>query len=191
MSRRGIFLVWCGWLSLLSVGCFNVRPIEPPSSSASSWVSPTDYQILLINLQTAIAQGEVQNYLRCFNQDSLRFFPAANLINNHENVWQNWSILDEQAYFENVQANLSVSSGNSLVLEETDLQDVSADSLKYVGDYVLRINHADTSLTTLFRGQLQLVVKINPFNEWEIHRWTDIEIYRDSSWSELKLNYIQ
>lgn len=171
--------------------CFNIRPVEPPSSSASSWVSPTDYQILLVNLQTAITQGEVQNYLRCFNQDSLQFSPAANLINNNENVWQNWSIQDEQAYIENVIADLSVSSGNSLSLAETDLQDVTADSLKYVGDYLLRMNHSDTSLTKVFQGQIQLMIKLNRFNEWEIHRWTDIEIFPDSSWSELKLRYIQ
>jgi hypothetical protein len=178
-------------LIVVLTACFQIRPVEPPSSSASRWVSPTDYQILLSNLQTAVSQGNVQNYVRCFNQDSLRFNPAANLINNNENVWQNWAIQDEQVYFENVIADLSVSSGNSLSLTETDLQDVTADSLKYVGDYILRMNHSDTTLTKLFRGQLQLMIKLNAFNEWEIHRWTDIEIFADSSWSELKLRYIQ
>ena len=178
-------------LSCLCLACFQIRPVEPPSSSASDWVSPTDYQILLSNLQTSIAQRNSQNYLRCFNQDSLRFIPAASLITNNENIWQNWSIQDEQTWMENAIADLEVNSGNSLVLKETDLQDVTSDSLKYVGDYLLRVNHSDSSITTLFQGQIQLTVKINAFNEWEIHRWADIEINPDSSWSELKLRYAQ
>lgn len=88
-------------------------------------------------------------------------------------------------------ANLSVSTGNSLVLQETDLQNVTGDSLTYVGEYSLRINHTDSSLTTLFKGQMQLLVKLNAFNEWEIKRWQDVELYPDSSWSQLKLSFVQ
>ena len=179
------------FISLTGQGCFKIRQVEPPSSSSSDWISPTDYQILLSNLQTAISQRNTQNYLRCFNQDSLFFSPAAELLNDNETIWQNWSIQDEQAYLENLIADLASPSGNSLSMTETDIQDVSSDSLKYVGDYSLHINHNDTSLTRLFKGQIQLVIKLNSFNEWEIHRWTDIELYPDSSWSQLKLRYIQ
>ncbi|MDX2246162.1 MAG: hypothetical protein SF052_05275 [Bacteroidia bacterium] len=187
LLKVGFVLSFMGGL----VSCFSIRPVEPPSSTASDWVSPTDYQILLSNLETAINQRNTQNYLRCFNADSLRFVPAASLFNNNESIWQAWSVQDEQTYFDNFVANLSAPSGNSLNLTQTDLQDITSDSLKYVGDYALHINHSDTALTRLFKGQIQLIIKINTFNEWEIARWTDIEIYRDSSWSHLKLKYIQ
>ena len=78
-----------------------------------------------------------------------------------------------------------------MVLRETELQNVNADSLTYVGEYTLRINHRDTSLTTLFKGQIQLLIKLNEFNEWEISRWQDIESVQDSSWSQLKLSFVQ
>ncbi|MEM7368233.1 MAG: hypothetical protein AAF587_06490 [Bacteroidota bacterium] len=181
----------CSLLVLLCVGCFQTRPVEPPGLGNSDWVSPTDYEILLTNLRTSISQRNPQNYLRCFNQDSLRFLPAPSLFNEHESIWQNWSILDEQSYLDNVFANLSVPTGNTLLLEEQDLQDVTSDSLRYVGEYTLRINHVDTTLTTLFKGQLQLLIKSNSFNEWEIHRWEDIELFADSSWSDLKLRFVQ
>jgi hypothetical protein len=171
--------------------CFSVRTVEPPLRATSDWISPTDYEILLSNLSLAVQQANVQNYLRCFNRDSLRFVPVASLVNSNETIWSSWGIQDEQAYLENTLANLSVSSGQSLILNETDLQDVSSDSLRYVGRYTLRINHTDTALTTLFRGQLQLTIKRNDFNEWEVHRWTDIELAPDSSWSLLKLRYAQ
>lgn len=183
--------LFCCLLSLLAASCFTIRPVEPPGVTSSDWVSPTDYEILLNNLQTSIAQRNPQNYLRCFNQDSLQFLPAASLFNEHESIWQNWSILDEQSYLDNVIANLTVPTGNTLILREQDLQDVTGDSLRYVGEYTLRVNHSDTSLTTLFKGQIQLLVKSNSFNEWEIHRWEDIELYQDSSWSHLKLGFVQ
>ncbi|MEZ4827113.1 MAG: hypothetical protein R3C61_12680 [Bacteroidia bacterium] len=190
---KQLFL-WMGIVMILAAGfsaCFKIRPVEPPSSTASDWVSPTDYLILLSNLKTAISQRNTQNYLRCFNADSLYFFPAASLVNDNESIWKGWTVQDEQSYFDNFVADLSSPSGNSLNLVQTDLQDVTSDSLKYVGDYTLHINHKDSNLSRLFKGQIQLVIKINDFNEWEIHRWTDIEIYRDSSWSQLKLSYVQ
>lgn len=193
MRKRGLHLrLLLATLGLsFGLACFNVRSVEPPSSSASDWVSPTDYQILLENLKTAIAQRNSRNYIRCFSEDKLDFTPASSVFNNNESIWINWSIQDEQSYFENTLASLTLLAGNSLSLEETDIQDVSSDSLRYVGDYTLRINHGDTSITQVFLGQVQLIIKINTFNEWEIHRWIDIEAVPDSSWSLLKLRYVQ
>ena len=171
----------CGLLCLAGTSCFTLRPVEPPQQVSSDWVSPTDHEILLTNLRTAISQTNVQNYLRCFNRDSLVFNPVSSLYNTNESIWVNWSFQDEQTYLENALADLSVNSGQSLLLEEQGLQDVTADSLRYVGRYTLRVNHQDTSLTTLFKGQLQLSIKRNAFNEWEIHRWTDIQLAPDSS----------
>ncbi|MDP5170721.1 MAG: hypothetical protein NWR72_10785 [Bacteroidia bacterium] len=191
-SRKLLIRTWSAMALLLMLsGCFQIRPVEPPGSATSDWISPTDYSILLDNLKRAVNQGNAQNYLRCFQVDSFRFFPVARLYNDNETIWANWSALDEQGYLDNVLANLSVANSNNLVLAQTDLQDVTSDSLRYVGDYSLRVNHTDTSLTTLFAGQLQLLIKRNTFNEWEIHRWADIEIEKDSSWSELKLRYVQ
>lgn len=179
-----LLCVALGW------SCFEIRPVEPPSSSSSDWVSPTDYNILLDNLKQAVAEGNPQNYLRCFDQENFVFSPAGILFNNNETVWLNWSLLDEQAYLDNMLAEFGP-SGNSLSILEADLQDVAADSMRYVGEYTLRINHQDTTLTTLFKGQLQFLIRLNAFNEWEIEKWADIETHPDSSWSLLKLRFIQ
>lgn len=177
--------------SFLFTACFRIRQVEPPISNNSDWVSPTDYELLLNNLEKAFVDGNTQNYLRCFNQDSLRFFPATSLLNDNESIWLNWNSLDERTYLDNLMTDLAVNSGNSVILSELDLQNVTSDSLRYVGNYILRINHQTEDLTKLFKGQLQLLIKLNSFNEWEIHRWIDIEISPDSSWSALKLAYIQ
>ncbi|TAE60300.1 MAG: hypothetical protein EAZ89_01645 [Bacteroidetes bacterium] len=190
MQNGGMALLYA-LLCLGCLSCFRIRPVEPPDSSVSEWVSPTDYEILLNNLRTAIAQRNVQNYQRCFDPEFFRFTPAASLYNDNESIWQNWSLQDEQTWIENVFGALTSPSGNSLILEEVDLQDVTSDSLRYVGTYQLRMNHSDTSLTTLFQGQIQLLIRQNSFNEWEIRRWADVETQPDSSWSQLKLRYVQ
>ncbi|MEM9935892.1 MAG: hypothetical protein AAF824_19865 [Bacteroidota bacterium] len=189
-SYKGSLLV-VGISLLFFLGCFETRQVETPSSTASDWISPTDYQILLSNLSTAITQRNTQNYIRCFERDQLRFTPAAALLNANPSIWSNWSIEDEQTYINNLFANLTGVNGGLLTLTEVDLQDVSADSLRYVGNYIYQVRHADTTITNEFRGQLSYVIKRNEFNEWAIHRWEDIETVPDSSWSLLKLTYIQ
>ncbi|MDX2284860.1 MAG: hypothetical protein NW241_11900 [Bacteroidia bacterium] len=188
MNRRllsGLLICW------LSAACFSIRPVEPPNNGLSEWISPSDYEILLQNFRTAISQRNPQNYLRCFAPEVFRFDPAAQVLDNGEAIWRNWSLQDEQTYLDNLFRRLSTQSGNSLLLEERDLRDVTPDSLRYVGLYTLRVNHTDTTLTTLFRGQLELTIRRNSFNEWEIRRWTDTELYADSSWSRLKLRFVQ
>lgn len=177
--------------ALLVSACFRTRDVEPPVQSNSDWISPTDYTILLDNLKRSAGQRNVQNYLRCFNQESFVFQPSTPVFTGNEIIWSDWSWQDEQAWFNNVISNLGLTGGNSLELDEVDIQSFSSDSLRYIGDYDLRMNHTDTSLTVHFRGQLEFLCKVNSFNEWEITRWIDYETRVDSSWSRLKLNYVQ
>ncbi len=180
------------WLSLLLLcACVKTREVEPPSTSSSDWVSPTDYNILLANMQRAINQQNVQNYLRCFRADALRFLPSTQSFTGNELIWNSWSWQDEQSWFSNLKSNLGLSSGNHITLSQVDLQAFSSDSLRYIGEYDLVMNHTDTSLTVRFIGQLEFLCKVNTFNEWEVTRWSDYETHPDSSWSRLKLKYVQ
>ncbi|MBK9451406.1 MAG: hypothetical protein IPN95_18740 [Bacteroidetes bacterium] len=165
--------------------------MEPPSQTSSDWISPTDHNILLANLIRSVDQQNVQNYLRCFKADAFRFNPSTQTYTGNELIWDSWSWQDEQAWFSNLKENLGLNSGNRLTLDQVDLQAFSSDSLRYIGEYDLVMNHTDTSLTVRFVGQLEFLCKVNSFNEWEIARWTDYETKQDSSWSRLKLNYVQ
>ena len=185
-----LWSVVCGLLACSLPSCFQTRDVEPPASGNSEWVSPTDYQILLNNLSLSINQQNVQNYLRVFNQETFRFEPAAALANDNITLWSNWSSLDEQTYLENTFSRLRGQSGNTLILQQTDLQDFG-DSIRYAGNYTLRINHNDTTITDLFKGQLLFTIRRNDFNELEVHRWVDQETVPDSSWSLLKQEFIQ
>jgi hypothetical protein len=185
------------WLLLLGIAlavctsCFNTRDVEPPDQSSSDWVSPTDYTILLKNFERAIGQQNIQNYLRCMKADHLRYVPSTPTYTGNQLIWDSWSWQDEQAWFSNVKEHLGLSSGNGLALHQVDLQSFSSDSVRYIGDYELVMNHTDTALTVRFVGQLEFLCKTNAYNEWEIARWIDYETHPDSSWSRLKLAYVQ
>lgn len=178
-------------ISIVVTSCFRTREVEPPQTSNSDWVSPTAYPILLNNLQKSVNDGNAQNYLRCFRQDSFRFVPSTPVYPQNQLLWDNWSLQDERVWFENVQSALGLAQGNYLKLQETDLQNFSNDSLRYIGDYELRMNHTDTALTVVFKGQVELRMRLNQYNEWAIERWEDFETHPDSSWSRLKLSYVQ
>lgn len=176
---------------LLLSACFQVREVEPPASSSSDWISPTDYTILLSNLQRSVGQQNVQNYLRCFKADNFSYLPSTPTYSGNQLIWDSWSWQDEQTWFSNVIENLGLVNGNSLAMKQVDLQSFSSDSVRYIGEYDLVMNHTDTSMTVRFVGQLEFLCKVNSYNEWEIARWTDFETHQDSSWSRLKLSYVQ
>lgn len=183
---------WLFGLGLLALSsCLKTREVDPPVVGSSDWVSPTDYTILLENFETSIAQRNVQNFLRCFILEGYRFVPSTPTYTGNEILWDNWNIQDEQNWFGNVIADLGLVSGNSISFDEADIQSFSSDSLRYIGDYDMRMNHRDTSLTVRFKGQLEFLMRVNAFNEWEIARWIDYETSLDSSLSRLKLNYVQ
>ncbi len=187
LLKRLLWLI----LAFSLTACLKTRDVEPPVVGSSDWVSPSNYTILLENLRTSVGQKNVQNYLRCFRQDDLDYIPSTPVYTGNEILWDNWTWQDENNWFNNVIQDLGLTSGNQIAFEEVDLQAFSGDSLRYIGNYDLVMNHRDTSLTVRFRGQLEFLMKVNDFNEWEITRWIDFETSPDSSISRLKLNYVQ
>lgn len=184
-------IVWLAAIAATIGACFSIREVEPPGNDQADWISPTDYPVLIRNLETAVAQRNTQNYLRCFAPEGLDFTPAASLFGNNLSIWRNWSIIDEQTWFDNMRINLVSAAGNSLSIREQDVQNLSGDSLRFNGAYTLNINHNISTLSKRFTGQVQFTIRLNTFNEWYISRWTDVEVQPDSSWSLLKLTFVR
>lgn len=179
-------------ISILMSGCFRVRTPEPPDNQGTSWNPPTSPDLLLSNFMMAFQSMNVQNYSRCFSEQSYRFSPTPTWYNGHESIWQNWSINDERTYLNNVKSNLKTGAVVQLFWEEALFQNLSADSVNYTANYRMAVAHKDTTLSDAFHGKITLKMKLNPAgNIWEITEWADLEVYPDSAWSKLKLTYIQ
>lgn len=170
--------------------CFRTRIPEPPDTSGSGFVLASDYQTLLSNFKTAIQAGNTQNYKRCINENMFRFSPAPAQVNGHEAIWQNWSMNDEENYFNTLKGRLNGGMLLSFSNESTQGSVNDNDSLRYVADYTLNVPHNKPNVSTVFKGQIQLLIKLNG-NECKIEKWADVETNKDSSWSALKLNFVQ
>jgi hypothetical protein len=178
------------FFALTLSACFRTRIPEPPDTSGSGFVLASDYQTLLSNFKTAIQAGNTQNYKRCLNETVFHFSPAPAQINGHESIWQNWSMNDEENYFNTLKGRLNGGMLLSFSNESTQGSVNDQDSLRYVADYTLNVPHDKPNVPTTFKGQIQLLIKLNG-NECKIEEWTDVETHQDSSWSALKLNFVQ
>ena len=90
------------WLMLAS-GCnlFEPRDPEPPSQSSDSFIPPTDPDIVIENLQNAIAQKNSVNYVRCIADPSrtarlFEFFPSPDAGSRYASVFATWTVDQEK-----------------------------------------------------------------------------------------------
>lgn len=176
----------------LASGCglFQPRDPEDPSQSSLNYLPPTDPSIVMANLQSAIEQKSVANYVACFADASrgaapFAFTPSADAAAAFGSTLMSWTIREEQAYFQNLisRSSQSAYAAVSLTLKSTT---VTSDSVISAYDYVLVFEHNDTGFPTTARGSLQFTMRQDASNFWMIQRWVDFKTTTDISWSHFK-----
>lgn len=184
--------VYCAFLAVLLQGCFATRTPEPPlqNNASSDWVAPTDYNILLINFKNSIVHLNTQNYLRCIG-DTFQYVPAQVRDNSAYLLFQKWTKNDEKTYFDNLSAKSQNLSANYLQLKNIYQQFIGSDTVKYIADYHLEIQHSDSLSPKTLKGQLNFTLHRNSEGLWRILKWQDTEKAKDSSWTLLKTRFIR
>ena len=181
------------WL-VLGSGCnlFEPRDPEPPSQSSDSFIPPTDPDIVIENLQNAIAQKNSVNYVRCFADPSrtarpFQFFPSPDAGSRYASVFAIWTVDQEKTYFQNLVARSAgkVNAYSNLLLSHR-VATVTGDSAVYTYDYTLTFEHTDASFPTVAIGNLQFVLGLDNNNAWVIYRWNDYKTTSDVTWSHFK-----
>lgn len=187
-----ILLLFSGLMvSISGCGLFQTRkPQDPLSSNSSSFVQPDDPTIVIENLQNAIKNLNVQNYLRCLSDTGFEFHPSQNSQTNYADIWNGWSKINEQTYFINLQA-ASQSTGNQLQLTNTSFEIQSSTTQQYKADYSLTVihNRVQNGVPTVANGQLIFLLKQADTGLWYIQSWTDISSSGGANtftWSDLK-----
>jgi len=180
-------------VALLS-SCFNVREPEPTNiqSNQSGWLSPTEPDILIENLSSAVTQPNTSNYERCFNSEKFIFVPEPTVADIHFGIFENWTFSDESAYFINLSNNIIPAPLNSLVFTNPKILntvDFTIDSVEYTADYELTLYLTDTLSAN--KGNLRFILVRNDNNEFYIYSWQDNKV-NDTipSWTDLKANFI-
>ncbi len=175
-------------------GCnlFEPRDPEAPSQASDSFLPPTDPDVVVENLQNAIAQKNSVNYVRCFADPSrtprpFLFFPSPDAGARYASVFAGWTVDQEKTYFENLVARASgkVNAYSNLLLTRKSVT-VTGDSSVQTYDYTLTFEHTDPSFPTVASGNLQFVLGQDNNNAWVIYRWSDFQTTSEVTWSHFK-----
>jgi hypothetical protein len=181
------------WLAL-GGGCNLFEPRDPqaPSQTSDSFIPPTDPDVVVENLQNAIAQKNSVNYIRCFADPTRTprlfvFIPSPDAGGRYASVFATWGVDQERTYFQNLVARASgkVNAYSNLVLANKTLT-LTADSAVETYDYTLTFEHNDPSFPTVATGNMALVLGLDNNNAWVIYRWTDFKTTSDVTWSHFK-----
>jgi len=171
-------------------GLFEPRDPQSPTESGLNFVPPTEPGIVINNLQAAVDQKNVANYVACFADVARQgrpfvFIPSAEASAQYGAVLAEWDLTKEEAYFQNLIARSPATAFSSLVLT---LQStiVSADSVLYEYDYIFSFNHSEQGFPQTARGRLQFTVGVDASTFWTIHRWIDFKSTDDATWSLFK-----
>lgn len=172
-------------------GLFEPRTPEDPSQQSLTFIPPTDHGIVISNLENAIAQKNAENYLKCIadpskTQRTFVFVPSAEAISQYASVFTGWTRDNEDAYFRNLVSRSPTNAFSNLILSLKSSV-VTADSVTYNYDYTFTFDHADANFPRTARGNMQLSLGIDSYNNWMIYRWSDYKTTAsDVTWSLFK-----
>ncbi len=114
-------ILWMFLLLLLN-GCFKPRKADPPAPQVQiGWISPVEYSQLVQNFILSVDLLNSQNHLRCYSQTGYKYYAASSLVNQNQLVWNNWSLIEEREYIENISKNLLTQSYPDLKLEQVGI----------------------------------------------------------------------
>jgi hypothetical protein len=187
-----VLLLLAAGLAQLGGGCglFEPRSPEAPTQSSQTFLPATDPLIVISNLQNAIEQKSVPNYIQCL-ADPLAgvtmflFVPSSEGTALYASLFRNWSTAEEQAYFQNLTTRTTPTSISKLDLTEKT-RSLAADSAVLEYDYTLTFENTAAGFPSRASGNVQFALQRSSSNIWTIYRWTDFKTTNDISWSLFK-----
>lgn len=198
---RARFYIRLRWLlpllGILAAGCktpFSTREPEKPVTSQSTWVQPTSPSLVMINLRTAVAERNIQNYLRCLADTSLvraSFIyqpePAVGAAN--PGLFARWGKESERNYLNQLLAYLPADSVSSLSLNLIR-ENTYQDSVVLVEEYILTVGHRHQGeAPKRMQGQAEFRLVRSSEELWYIRRWADYATASYPTWSALRAWY--
>lgn len=185
---------WCCVL-LMTLACktpFATRDPELPITQQSTWIQPTSASYVLINLRNAIAEKNIQNYLRCLADTSkvkqrFLYIPEPTVQAANPGLFRSWGYEEERNYLNQLFLVLPKDSTSQLTL--TPLREnASQDSVIFLHEYQLVLHHQRQAQYGLAvsRGQVEMRLLRSSENSWYIHRWTDYALSGSPSWSGVR-----
>lgn len=179
---------------LMAAGCgiFETRtPEEPGAGSGSGFQQPDRAEVVIRNLQSAIAGLNTLNYMRSLSEDGFSFTPSASAFDNDPQIWQNWSRQSEENYFNNMRGSAQNQSGHALVLSDEERTPLPTGGERYTATYSLTIFHNRTGqgIPTVASGTFIMDLVQGDDGLWSVQNWTDSAGGSQFTWSDFKVTF--
>lgn len=178
-------------ISFLFTACdlFLTREAELPDQARSNFQVATEPEIVIQNLTNAFTDKNVQNYISCFLDSSFSdkkfsFQPSGEVISQYPFLSENWSIDDEQRYFNSLTSGINADFPLSLSFNDESFVR-SGDSVIYSATYSISLPVSEPEVSS-YQGSLQFYLIPDDRAVWVIYYWLDIKLTGVASWSELK-----
>ncbi len=181
-----------GMLILATAACdllFSTRDPEPPINPQSNWVPPLYPDQVLLNLQNAVYERNLENYVRCLTDPAAgviyRFEPDQEIAQNYPAVFLTWSRDKERSVMQEAFSLVPSDSVCFLVFPEIIREVITPDSAVSVRTYRLEMHHSQTSFPSVYEGQAELRMTVVN-GEWSVYHWIDFASSDLPPWSLLK-----
>ena len=176
--------------ALAGCGLFEPRTPQAPTQSSQTFLPPTDPFTVVSNLQNAVAQKSVPNYIQCLADPSTGghafvFIPSSEGTALYASLFRSWSTPEEQAYFQNLTTRTTPASLSQLDLTQKS-QSLAADSALLEYDYTLTFENTVSGFPSRASGDVQFALQRSASNFWTIYRWADFKTTNDITWSLFK-----
>ncbi len=185
-----IFLALC----LHSCGLFDTRDVQTPSQPRSTFTQPTTPDIVISNLNFAIAEKNLDNYMRCFVDTAFsprrfKYFADAVSAASYP-VFNGWTLTNERSYYNNLVSLTNENASSNLFLSNVSFS-TGIDSTVVDSDYTLVFDHNRQGIAKVTKGKLRFIMSPDTRSLWSIHAWYDfILTSTDTTWSNVKANFV-
>lgn len=188
-SRWWFFSLFCLVVPISIAGCdlFAARTPEDPITEAGTYLQPDAPDIVVENMQAAIAEMNTANYRRSLAPELL-FEPTAAALARDPSLFSGWGQPQEVSYFTTLVEAARLGSGHSLrLIDQTE----EVGDTRYVLDatYVLVVNHRRPNVPDTLQGQLIWEIIQRSDGLWYLQGWRDQELGNNASWSDLKAEF--
>lgn len=191
-NRKYLIIVILGILVVFS-GCdlFSTRSTEPPLTSGTPWIPPTQREQLFVNMTIAFSELNSDHYLRCFfgpddQTNSFLFVPNPNTANWP--VLEPWGYEQEKNSIEYLFTLMSPDDPGFLMFGDAGEEVVygNEDSVWVTKTYNLTVplTEPNLNLPETVEGTADFYLAKTDVGYWAIYRWEDLE--GSPSWTELK-----
>lgn len=195
MIFKLIIALGLGAQFLAGIGCldpFSAREPEPPDQSRSNFIPPTAPEIVFANLQIAIQENNVENYVRSF-VDSTRsdkrftFVPDQGVAATNPGIFASWGLEDERRYLTQLLQAIPADSSLGLsFLQQNRNEGATTAIITQSYELIARHTRQSANIPAVVRGEARFSLEKNLTGDWGIYMWEDFTNGVDPTWSELK-----